>query len=174
MTPILKSCTSEDLPLILKLGRQTFIDAFAAVNDPEDFKIYMNEAFSEKRLKEELSNPYCSFYISYVGEEAVGYIKLNYQEAQTDIKSTEGAELERIYVLQKYQNQNLGQWMLEQAIDLAKAAGKKYLWLGVWEENKRAIRFYERHGFEKFGRHPYYIGSDKQMDWLMKLDLVPS
>ncbi|MDH3795232.1 MAG: GNAT family N-acetyltransferase [Flavobacteriaceae bacterium] len=171
---MLKTCASEDLPILLKLSRQTFIDAFAAANDPDDFKVYLNEAFSEARLKAELSNPYSFFYITYVDEEVVGYIKLNYQDAQTDIKSMDGAELERIYVLQKYQNQNLGQWMLEQAIDLVKAKGKQYLWLGVWEENPKAIRFYERHGFEKFGRHPYYIGSDKQIDWLMKLDLVTS
>ncbi|MEJ2584567.1 MAG: hypothetical protein P8Z38_05830 [Robiginitalea sp.] len=54
---------------------------------------------------------------------------------------------------------------------LAWKEGKTYLWLGVWEENKEAIRFYKRHGFVTFGKHPYYIGSDRQMDWMMQLVL---
>lgn len=48
---------------------------------------------------------------------------------------------------------------------------KKILWLGVWQENKGAIQFYERHGFQKFGTHPYFIGSDEQTDWLMRFHL---
>jgi ribosomal protein S18 acetylase RimI-like enzyme len=49
----------------------------------------------------------------------------------------------------------------------------EYLWLGVWEENQEAIRFYLRHGFVTFGKHPYYIGSDRQMDWMMRFQLPP-
>jgi len=167
-------CTPKELSLLVELGQQTFIDAFAAVNDPADFKTYLAEAFSEKRIQEELNNPDSYFYLIYVNRKLAGYFKVNYLNAQTDIKSKEGAELERIYVLQAFQNQNVGQWMLEEAIKLAKRAGKDFLWLGVWEENPGAIRFYERNGFIKFGKHPYYIGTDKQMDWLMKLDLLPS
>ncbi len=40
------------------------------------------------------------------------------------------------------------------------------------DNNPDAIRLYERHHFKKFSKHPYYVGRDKQMDWLMKLDLV--
>ena len=168
------SCTPKELSLLVDLGRETFIDAFAELNDPSDFKTYMDEAFSVKRIQAELNNPNSFFYLAYSDSNLVGYIKLNYQDAQTDIKSNEGAELERIYVLKNFQNQNFGQWMLEEAINLARRSGKEFIWLGVWEENPGAIRFYERNGFIKFGKHPYYIGTDKQMDWLMKLDLLPS
>ncbi|MGB5647238.1 MAG: GNAT family N-acetyltransferase, partial [Muriicola sp.] len=81
-------------------------------------------------------------------------------------------ELERIYVLTHYQGQGIGDWIMEQVIRLAKEAEKRFIWLGVWEKNTAAIRFYEKKGFIKFGKHPYYIGKDKQMDWLMKLDLT--
>jgi ribosomal protein S18 acetylase RimI-like enzyme len=66
----------------------------------------------------------------------------------------------------------LGSWLLDEIKSLGREEGKKYLWLGVWEENGEAIRFYKRHGFVTFGKHPYYIGSDRQMDWLMQLDLM--
>ncbi|NND10262.1 MAG: GNAT family N-acetyltransferase, partial [Flavobacteriaceae bacterium] len=57
-------------------------------------------------------------------------------------------------------------------IDLSKAHGASSLWLGVWEKNLKAIEFYKRHGFTKFGEHPYLIGEDEQYDWMMRLDLV--
>jgi ribosomal protein S18 acetylase RimI-like enzyme len=45
-------------------------------------------------------------------------------------------------------------------------------WLGVWEDNHRAIRFYEKNGFEKFDSHPFILGESKQTDLLMKLRII--
>ena len=81
-------------------------------------------------------------------------------------------ELERIYVKRTFQGNQVGHWMLNHIKYIATKKKKNYLWLGVWEKNVNAIRFYEKNGFIKFGEHPYYIGSDKQMDWLMKLNLA--
>jgi ribosomal protein S18 acetylase RimI-like enzyme len=61
--------------------------------------------------------------------------------------------------------------MLEYAITKAKNKLKKVLWLGVWERNRRAIDFYSRFGFQKFGEHVFMVGNDAQTDWLMKLDI---
>ena len=46
------------------------------------------------------------------------------------------------------------------------------IWLGVWEENNKAIAFYKRHGFEVFGSHPFKLGGDLQRDLLMKRLLI--
>ena len=81
-------------------------------------------------------------------------------------------ELERIYVKSEFQRNKIGLFMLNNIKRIATSKNKSYLWLGVWEKNGKAIRFYEKNGFIKFGKHPYYIGTDKQMDWLMKLNLI--
>ena len=88
------------------------------------------------------------------------------------MKLEESMELERIYVLKEFQGLGHGERILNKVKRLAVEAGKSFLWLGVWEKNTRAIKFYEKHGFVKFGTHPYYIGSDKQTDWLMRFDLI--
>ena len=62
--------------------------------------------------------------------------------------------------------------MLFKIIDIVKAKQVSFLWLGVWQKNNAAIRFYERLGFTKFSTHPYFIGKDKQIDWLMKLNFI--
>jgi len=166
----LQKCSLSDLDELVRISRKTFVDAFEKYNDPSDFEAYITFAFDRRKILSELKNNNSDFYFVYQRESLVGYFKLNRGEAQTDLKMEESIELERIYVLELFQGKNVGQWMLDQAIDFAIKGQKKILWLGVWQKNKRAVKFYERHGFVKFGTHPYYIGQDKQTDWLMKFE----
>jgi len=167
----LKLCHKQDIENLVLISKTTFIDAFEDQNNPEDFTVYINKAFSKETLTLELLHPHTHFYFVNLGDTLVGYFKLNDLNAQTDVHDKDALELERIYVVTQYQGKGIGAWMLEQAKELAKTASKQYLWLGVWEKNTSAIQFYETHGFIKFDMHPYYIGLDKQMDWLMRLDL---
>ncbi|MBT8307409.1 MAG: GNAT family N-acetyltransferase [Maribacter sp.] len=167
-----KECFEDDLELLVQISKTTFSDAFRADNDPDDFKAYLNAAFSKSKLTEELVNPCTSFYFVFDDNNLVGYFKLNINEAQSDLKRDDSIELERIYVIQEFQGQGIGKRILDYAKRLAAKTTKTFLWLGVWEKNKAAIKFYEQNGFSKFGMHPYYVGKDKQMDWLMRFDLI--
>ncbi len=167
----LTPCRLSDLEVLRQVSLQTFREAFAAQNDPVDFNSYLREAFSTQKLRREMRNPETRFFFLYFREQLAGYAKINEGMAQTELQDPEALEIERIYVIKSFQGQGLGSWMLQSLKTLALEEGKEYLWLGVWEENKEAIRFYKRHGFVIFGRHPYYIGSDRQMDWMMRLDL---
>lgn len=159
-----------DLTTLQTLAATTFEHAFAAYNTPEDMQQYMAEAFSTQRIKAELSHPEMVYYFARVGEVLAGYIKLNEFSAQTDLKDPESLELERIYVTADFQNQGIGKYLLEKSIELAREGGKKFLWLGVWDQNHGAIRFYQRHGFTKFATHDFYLGKDRQTDFLMRID----
>ena len=167
-----KKCTIPDLTKLVEITRKTFVDAFEKDNDPEDFSTYVNKAFEKNNIEQQLQNPDSAFYFVYKDEALAGYFKLNANAAQTDINSEESIELERIYVLQEFQGKQIGKMMLQKAIRLASEKSKAFIWLGVWEKNTDAIRFYETFGFLKFNTHPYYIGKDKQTDWLMRFDLT--
>lgn len=169
--PLLIPCTPADLKALQDLSRTTFSESFAAQNNPEDFNSYLREAFSTAKLKAELRNPQSRFYFLRVSDQIAGYSKVNTGAAQTELQDPKGMEIERIYVLKAFQGMGFGGWMLKALQALAEEEGLDYIWLGVWEENRDAIRFYLRHGFVTFGRHPYYIGSDRQMDWMMRLQL---
>ncbi|MGP1991649.1 GNAT family N-acetyltransferase [Zobellia laminariae] len=166
----LQKCKTSDLELLSKISTQTFSDAFAKDNNPIDFKSYTDLAFSKNTLLDQINNPDSSFYFVYRGIDLVGYFKLNENEAQTDVKLKEAIELERIYVLGNFQNLGIGKWMLNEVKKKGNNKRKKFLWLGVWEENTKAIKFYQTHGFSKFGTHPYNVGNDKQTDWMMRFD----
>ncbi len=167
-----KKCSVSDLDQLVQISKATFIDAFEADNSPDDFKVYIDFAFNKSKLTEELENPCTSFYFVYADNDLVGYFKLNENDAQSDLKGVDSLELERIYVVPEFQGKGIGNNMLQQVKKLASQSIKTFLWLGVWERNKAAIKFYETNGFSKFGKHPYYIGKDKQMDWLMRFDLI--
>lgn len=168
----LKPCTLSDLEILRQVSLETFREAFANQNDPSHFEAYLREAFSIEGLRREMENPAARFFFLYYGGKLAGYVKINGANAQTELQDPEALEIERIYVRKPFQGKGLGSWLLDEIKSLGREEGKKYLWLGVWEENGEAIRFYKRHGFVTFGKHPYYIGSDRQMDWLMQLDLM--
>lgn len=165
-----KQCTIEDLNVLLDISRVTFKDTYASQNDPEDFKNYMEEAFASDRIMQELSNGASLFYLAYADDEPVGYFKLNTEGGQTDINEPGSVELERIYLLKSYQGKQLGKELVRKALEVSKGLNASYLWLGVWNKNTRAIAFYEKNGFVKFGEHPFVIGQDKQTDWLMRME----
>ncbi|NKI31135.1 GNAT family N-acetyltransferase [Croceivirga thetidis] len=163
--------TIDSLKLLQQIGKKTFTDAFKSQNNPEDFGSYIESAFSMKTLRKELTTNGTAFFFVRNENMIVGYFKINEFDAQTELKEQVGIELERIYVLKEFQSKGIGKRILKNVEKLCHEKFKDYLWLGVWEKNKKAIKFYQKNGFVKFGEHPYYIGNDKQTDWLMKKTL---
>ena len=80
-------------------------------------------------------------------------------------------EIERIYVLKAFLGQKIGQILFNKAIEIGREKNLEYVWLGVWEENHRAIKFYKKNGFEIFGKHDFVLGKDVQTDLLMKMKI---
>ena len=61
--------------------------------------------------------------------------------------------------------------VLDKAIEVAKLKNSDFVWLGVWEENPRAISFYKKNGFVEFDKHIFKLGNDEQTDIMMKLKI---
>lgn len=164
----LRKITPADTAALRQLALQTFTDAFAAGNSQENMQTYIDEAFSEERLRQELNDPASVFYFAITGGKPSGYLKLNFAAAQTELKDNKSVEIERIYVLQEFHGQQVGQALFNKALEIAAERHADYIWLGVWEKNPRAIRFYEKNGFVPFGTHLFKLGDDEQTDVLMK------
>lgn len=160
-----------DTAELLMLSRKTFYDAFEQVNNKDDFEAYTSVAFTHSKLLSEIENPQSQFYYALIDGEKVGYIKLNYSSAQTEFQDEDAVEIERIYVLASQQGKKIGNQLLDFAVNKAKDENLHYIWLGVWEHNHAAQRFYGRAGFEQFSTHKFWVGNDKQTDLLMKKEL---
>jgi ribosomal protein S18 acetylase RimI-like enzyme len=158
--------------MIQEIGCETYNETFQLFNTPENMEAYLEKAFNIEQLKKELSNVYSDFFLVYLNEELAGYLKVNVNEAQTDNIGSEALEIERIYIRNKFQRQGLGKILINKGIELAKEQNKKQVWLGVWEKNERAINFYTKMGFLKNGAHAFYMGDEKQTDFIMVKTLI--
>lgn len=169
----IRQVRADEAAQLQSISRQTFYDAFAAVNTEQDMQKYLDENLSIAKLTDELNEPGSLFYFALDNENIIGYLKLNFGNAQTDLKENDGLEIERIYVLQTYQSAKVGQRLFEHALQIANQQNANYIWLGVWEHNTRAISFYERNGFVTFGKHSFMLGNDEQTDILMRRPIAP-
>lgn len=160
-----------DVPVLQELSRQTFFDTFAWANTPANMQYFLDTHFDKEKLSKEISNPHSEFYFAMVDGKAIGYLKMNYGPAQTELREDKGVEIERIYVLQEFQGQKIGKLLFEKAVQLAKERNAAYVWLGVWEKNLKAIAFYEKQGFVSFDKHTFHFGDEKQTDLMMKFEL---
>lgn len=167
----IEKATINNLAVLQKLGRRTFYETFAQTNSEEDMKSYLEESFATQKLTDELTDDNAAFYLAMLNETAVGYLKLNVGGSQTEINDSNALEIERIYVLKEYLGKSVGQLLFQKALEVAKNKDVDYVWLGVWEENHRAIRFYQKNGFLAFDKHIFKLGNDEQTDIMMKLIL---
>ncbi|KQB42882.1 Acetyltransferase [Flavobacterium daejeonense] len=160
-----------DIVELQKVGKQTFQETFAESNSEENMNSYLEEGFSLEKLTQELNNENSEFYFVKTDNEIIGYLKVNFRDAQTELIDDKGFEIERIYVLKEYHGKKVGQLLYDKAIEIAKGKEVDFVWLGVWEHNNRAIRFYEKNGFIPFDKHVFKVGDDEQIDIMMKLKL---
>ncbi|MEW7291863.1 GNAT family N-acetyltransferase [Aquimarina sp. 2304DJ70-9] len=162
----------EDNRTLLEIGRQTFYDAFGPpINTEENIQVYLKEKFTLDQINKELQHPDSQFFFAIFDTEIVGYIKLNTEDAQTESVHNNALEIERIYVVKEYQGKKIGQLLLDQSLNVAKQKETDFIWLGVWDQNPGAIRFYERNGFKIFDKHQFKLGTEIQTDIMMKLEL---
>ena len=167
----IKKCTADDLEILRQLSIKTYYETFAHLNTPEDMAAYLMDAFNEDKLCRELGDQNSTFFFLYADEKLAGYLKWNEAPSQTDINDRESLEIERIYVSSGFQGAGLGKYLMEKAISIATERGKKYVWLGVWEKNEKAICFYKKNGFYEIGTHAFVMGEDVQTDYIMRKDL---
>ncbi len=169
----------KDLYNLVEIACTTFIDAFAEQNEPIAFYEYVEKAFAPEQLLTELNTEGSVFYFVEFGNDIIGYFKINNGKSPKDtdrphfyadfmpFEQIQMTELERIYLKKDYHGKGIAQSMMPFIENCALKSESQYLWLGVWSENEKALRYYEKCGFETFGEHIFQIGNDKQIDFLM-------
>ena len=166
----IREATIADAKLLTDLSYTTFWDAFAhhPKNAPDDLNHYMRQAFNVDQITAELAEANSIFLIAEVDGKAAGYAKLILDSTEHGITAIRPIELSRLYSHQEYIGKGVGQNLMDACFDFAIKNGNDVMWLGVWEYNPRAQRFYEKNGFRQVGRHVFQLGNDPQTDLLMQ------
>lgn len=164
----IRRATEDDAVLIADISRQTFYETFAPDNTREDMDKFLNQQFTRGKLILEVGDPGNIFLLAYQGKEVAGYAKLRDARPPQALSTEKALELARLYSVGHMIGKGVGKILMQTSIDIAREKGKEFLWLGVWEKNRRAISFYQQWGFEKFEETDFLLGDDRQRDWLMK------
>jgi diamine N-acetyltransferase len=169
----IRQAICDDAKLLTDLSYTTFWDAFAhhPKNAPDDLAHYMRQAFSIEQITVELDDSKSIFLIGEIEEKPAGYAKLIVDTIEPGITAERPVELSRLYSHQEYLGKGVGQNLMDACFERARKDGRDVMWLGVWEHNPRAQRFYEKNGFRVVGRHTFQLGSDAQTDLLMQKEL---
>lgn len=165
MTIIIREATKDDAAFIAEFSRQTFYETYVDYNEQSNMDKFLNEQFTTEALMAEVGSANNIFLVAVVDNNIEGYVRLRDKEAE-GLKNS--IEIARIYASKKMVGKGVGKKLMEASIELAKKLKRRYLWLGVWENNLRAIEFYKKFGFEKFADSHFLLGDDLQNDWLLK------
>lgn len=169
----IRQANVQDTELLSELAYATFWDAFHEhpKNTPDDLAAYMAKAFSREQIESELADENNFFLLAEIDGEPAGYARLIVGSFEEGISAERPLELNRLYSHQKFLGMGVGQALIDECFARGRDLGCDVMWLGVWEYNPRAQRFYEKNGFRFFGSHVFLLGSDPQIDLLMQKEL---
>jgi len=166
----IRPARDSDAAALAALAERTFRDAFGAVNAAEDVDLHCARQYTPARQAAEIADPRMTTVVVEHGVdhegELVGYSQLH-RRGSPAVAEPAAVEVQRFYVLQAWHGTGLAHELMQDSIARADAMGAKVVWLGVWEHNPRAIRFYEKHGFTTVGEQPFVLGKDPQRDLVM-------
>ncbi|WP_218925279.1 MULTISPECIES: GNAT family N-acetyltransferase [unclassified Gemella] len=168
---MIRECSIKDLEKIKQISEKTFLETFEKDNLKENLTEYINNNITLEKLKNQLINKNSFFYFVIYDKNVAGFLKLNIGDSQTENMGENYLEIERIYILEQYKGKGLGKKFIDFSLDKAKELCKSKVWLGVWEHNYQAIKFYEKLNFRVIGKHNFYLGSDKQTDYIMEVNI---
>ena len=155
-----------DAALLAELGASTFAETFESVNAPDDFAAYVAAAFGEPIQRAELEDPETTVFFAERDGDAVGYVMLRERKPPSSVDE-DALEIARLYARRDAVGTGVGAALMQRALAEAAGRGKDAVWLGVWERNERAMRFYESWGFYRAGTQPFLLGTDLQTDHVM-------
>lgn len=159
-------------PLAIKIFNDTFADN--PLNKPEDMDEYISEAFSFEQTRSELADENSIFFIAETDGEMIGYAKLQKHSKEDCISDENPIELQRLYVAHGFHGRGVAAKIMETCFEESKRQNFQTIWLGVWEYNYRAQKFYEKLGFQIVGNHIFMLGKDAQTDLIMEKKLEAS
>jgi ribosomal protein S18 acetylase RimI-like enzyme len=163
----IRLASTHDVEALSALAERTFRETFSDSNTPSDLDAYCAEAFGVDIQRRELDDPSTLTIVAERDRDLVAYAQLVSHPAPASVVARRPIELKRFYVAKAFHGSSIAPALLRATREHAEASGADVLWLGVWEHNPRAIRFYEKNGFHEVGEHVFTVGTDPQRDLVM-------
>lgn len=163
-----------DAAVLAELAARTFAETFGADNTPEDLAAHLASSYGVAQQSRELADPDVRTLLAYRDEALIGFAQVRRKAAPACVVEAHAIELHRFYLTRSAHGTGAAAPLMRAARAAAHELGGRHLWLGVWEHNPRAVAFYLKSGFVKVGSHDFFLGADRQTDWVFVAPLEAS
>jgi ribosomal protein S18 acetylase RimI-like enzyme len=169
--PGVREARAVDAAALAQLAEQTFQETFAPENTATDMDAYCATHFGETSQRAELCDPSSKTFVAEVDGQLIGYAQIRWSAAPPCVVSKNPFELRRLYVRATCHGLGVAQDLMRRCLGDLVQQGADFVWLGVWERNPRAIRFYEKFDFRVVGEQQFRHGTDVQRDLILSRSL---
>jgi GNAT superfamily N-acetyltransferase len=159
--------TIQDAAALAAFAARTFAETFAADNAAADMQAHLSRTYGVEQQTAELTDSATVTLLAEADGRLIGYAQVRRAPAPPCVQPPDAIEVHRFYVDTPAHGTGAAQRLMAAVCDAARTAGASHLWLGVWEHNARAIRFYAKCGFVDVGSHEFVLGTDRQTDRVM-------
>ena len=165
----MRRITLQDVPALSFIAKKTFNDTFTGTCTQDDMNDFLEKFYNENTLAQEVADDAMEYFFAEMNSNIVGYILFSIgTEDFAEIHGSTALELKRLYVLEAFHGKGIAQQMMQFFLDHAISQGYDTVFLGVWEHNLRAQKFYGKYGFVKTAHtHDFPIGNTPQTDVYM-------
>jgi len=167
-TLTIRKATLDDAARLSEIGATVFVQSYQHSYDQNDMDTYLDETFNKQRIAEEISTEAIYYFVAEVDDVIVGFVKFYTFRWTPRFKGKITVEVERLYIQKKMEGKNIGSRLMATALDIAQQKDYKIIWLSVWENNERGIRFHQQHGFNIIGNGMFTLGKQKRKYLIMR------
>lgn len=153
----IRNATSADELSIAVLGMQVFLDTYATEGIRDALAREVLEAFSPEKISSLIARPDIALLVAQARGHLLGFAQIAVRTDHPMIGDPDAAELQRLYVQERFTGHGIGWQLLERAQVQAASRGASRLWATVWTGNHRAMSFYPRQGYWHAGSPVYRL-----------------
>ena len=168
MITIRQACV-EDAEALAYLAERTFRETFATVDNSADMALYSEQNFGVEIQQQQIVDSNYAMLLAEAEGSLIAFAQVRLHAPKDCITADHPSELHRLYADKAWHGQGLAQKMMAEVLSTVATAGADQLWLGVWENNPRAIAFYRKCGFSAVGEHVFQFGNEAQRDLIMAM-----
>ncbi len=163
----IRRAETKDASALAILAEKTFRDTFEADNSGADMDQHCKDTYSAQIQTREILDPEMDTFVCQHEQALIAYTQLSWQAAPSCVQASNPVEIRRFYVDSPWHGQGIAQTMMKTLLEHVASKNADQIWLGVWEHNPRAQRFYQKMGFLEVGDHVFQLGSDPQRDLIL-------
>ncbi|MEP0847908.1 MAG: GNAT family N-acetyltransferase [Phycisphaerae bacterium] len=162
----IRAASAQDAPVLAPFAERVFRRTFERdpAHSPANMALHVSRSFSVAQLSAELARAETWYFVAERAGELLGYVKLERGPTPACVTGPSPIELARLYVDHAWHGRGVASRLMDHAFEHARRQGAQTIWLGVWRDNHRARRFYEKRGFVRVGEHPFLFGLEQQTD----------